>query len=88
MLINQFQNARLELERLDSQTPIQGIVIPGNEKVKQVADCLQQDGLDVRPIIYPTVPRERERVRIVLHAFNTTEEIYRLLESLRKLRDF
>ena len=88
LLINQFQNARLVFERLDSQTPIQGIVIPGNEKVKQVADRLQQDGLDVRPIIYPTVPRGRERVRIVLHAFNTTEEIYRLLESLRKLRDF
>ena len=82
LLVNQFQNASLVFERLNSMTPIQGIVIPGNEKVKLVAEQLQRGGLDVRPIIYPTVPKGRERLRIVLHAFNTQQEVQCLVKSL------
>ena len=66
-----------------SGTHIQGIIIPGNEKVKQVAENLQALNLDVRPILYPTVPKGKERLRIVLHAFNTFEELELLLNSLK-----
>ncbi|HEX7904971.1 MAG TPA: 8-amino-7-oxononanoate synthase [Chitinophagaceae bacterium] len=67
----------------ESDTPIQGIIIPGNEKVKQVAAQLQALNLDIRPILYPTVPKGKERLRIVLHAFNTFEELELLLNSLK-----
>ena len=67
----------------DSLTPIQGVLIPGNKQVRSVALALQEKGFDVRPILYPTVPKGLERLRIILHAFNTGEEIGRLMEGLR-----
>lgn len=82
-LIGYFQSAELPFEKLHSATPIQGVIIPGNESVRAVAAQLQQQGLDVRPILYPTVPKGRERLRIVLHAFNTLQETEKLVLALR-----
>lgn len=83
-LINMFQSADVRYEKLASQTPIQVVLIPGNSAARRVADNLQQTGLDVRAILYPTVPKEKERLRIVLHAFNTADEVQRLCEVLKK----
>lgn len=82
-LIRQFQSAPLRFEKLVSDTPIQVVIIPGNEAVRKVADDLQQQNLDVRAILYPTVPKGKERLRVVLHAFNTPEELDRLMAALR-----
>ena len=81
-LIAHFQGAALGYERLDSRTPIQVVIVPGNESVRSLAGDLQENGLDVRPILYPTVPKGRERLRIVFHAFNTIEEIDKLITLL------
>jgi 8-amino-7-oxononanoate synthase len=83
MLIDQFQRAVITHEKMPSRTPIQGVIVPGNEAVRKLAAKLQADGLDVRPILYPTVPKGSERLRIVLHAFNTTTELDRLITALR-----
>lgn len=77
-LVKCFQSLQLPYKILPSSTPIQGIIIPGNEAVTAVASLLQQHGFDCRPIRYPTVPKGKERIRIVLHAFNAKEEIQRL----------
>lgn len=82
-LIRQFQAASLRFDKLVSTTPIQVVIIPGNEEVRKVADHLQQQNLDVRAILYPTVPKGKERLRVVLHAFNTPEELDRLMAALR-----
>ena len=58
------------------------MIIPGNEQVKMIAEKLQRNNLDVRAILYPSVPRGSERLRIVLHAFNSIEEINTLLTAL------
>ncbi len=81
-LARQFQSARIAYEKLVSTTPIQVVIIPGNEAVKKVATELQQNGLDVRAILYPTVPKGKERLRVVLHAFNTGSEVKRLIGLL------
>ena len=83
-LIDRFRAAEVGFERFDSRTPIQVVVVPGNAAVRAVADGLQEAGLDVRPILSPTVERGRERLRIVLHAFNSDEEVDRLIEGLQK----
>ncbi|MGI8951630.1 MAG: aminotransferase class I/II-fold pyridoxal phosphate-dependent enzyme [Chitinophagaceae bacterium] len=81
-LIQQFQSAQINYEKLISETPIQIVIIPGNDEVKKAADNLQKNNLDVRPILYPTVPKGKERLRIVLHAFNTQSELQQLIEQL------
>ena len=82
-LIREFQSFSDQDNRiLKSETPIQGIVVPGNEAVKQTATALQQQGFDVRPILYPTVPKGGERLRIVLHSFNSRDELLGLVSGL------
>lgn len=81
-LISQFQSAGIRFEKPVSTTPIQAVVIPGNEEAKKAAAALQENNLDVRAILYPTVPKGKERLRIVLHAFNTEEEVKKLLGLL------
>lgn len=69
----------------ESSSPIQSIIIPGNENVRSVAGQLQQKGFDVRPLVSPTVPKGEERIRICIHAFNTKEEIDALTNELQSV---
>ena len=68
-----------------SDSPIQSIVIGGNKKTKDIAQGLQSKGLDVRPILHPTVAEGTERIRICLHSFNAQAEIALLCEQLKAL---
>lgn len=68
-------------------TAIQSVIYPGNESVKRIAQRLQDNGFDVRPILSPTVPAGKERIRICLHTYNTDEEIIRLATELRIIRN-
>lgn len=70
---------------LQSDSPIQCLVLKSNEKAKGVALALQQAGFDVRPILSPTVPQGSERLRICLHSYNTEQEITQLANTLNKL---
>jgi 8-amino-7-oxononanoate synthase len=45
---------------------------------------VQALGLDVRPIVAPTVPAGKERIRICLHSYNTKDEVDRLVDALKK----
>jgi 8-amino-7-oxononanoate synthase len=60
-------------------------VIPGNDAVGKLADHLQAAGLDVRAIRYPTVPKGAERLRIVLHAHNTEEEVKLMGKTINEI---
>lgn len=81
-LIAQFRAGIVPERRLDSKTPIQVVMTPGNEQARNMAGKLQSEGLDVRPILHPTVPKGQERLRVVLHSFNTVEEVERLLQTV------
>ncbi len=82
-LIGIFRDAVLVHEKLDSNTAIQGVIVPGNDAVRLMAEKIQDAGFDVRPVMYPSVPKGKERLRIVLHAYNTTEELQRLIGHLQ-----
>lgn len=58
-------------------------IIKGNKEVKQVAGDLRRHNFDVRPIISPTVPIGKERLRFCLHAYNTREQITEVLTLLK-----
>ena len=83
-LIGCFRQASIGFERLHSESPIQVVIVPGNSAAREVADRLLAAGLDIRPILYPTVPKGGERLRIVIHSFNTEPEIDRLVALLQK----
>ncbi len=65
-----------------SDTPIQCFIMPGNERVREIARELLENNLDARPILYPSVPRGEERLRITLHSFNRMEETKKLISIL------
>jgi 8-amino-7-oxononanoate synthase len=63
-------------------TAIQPIRVKGNERVQKLSQKLAKDGFDARAIMSPTVRRGQENVRIILHSFNSTDEIMQLQEKL------
>ncbi len=65
-----------------SSSPIQCLLINGNEACRRVATRAQAAGFDVRAILSPTIPVGQERIRICLHSFNTEEEIVGLMDAL------
>ncbi len=84
-LIQYFQAGQIKFKILPSATPIQIILIPGNEAVRKIAAALQAENMDIRAILYPTVPKNAERLRITLHSFNTTNELNKLIALLGQL---
>ncbi len=70
---------------IPSNSAIQSCIAPGNEAVKKIALQLQQAGFDVRPILSPTIPIGKERLRFCLHAFNTEAQISNVIQKLYKI---
>lgn len=68
-----------------SKSAIQCAIVPGNQKVKNIAQQLQEKGFDVKPILSPTVPEGQERLRICLHSYNTQQQMAALLNALLSL---
>ena len=66
----------------DSTSPIQALVVGDNERSKLLASKLQSAGLQVKPILHPTVPAGMERLRVCLHTFNTKGQLDLLFELL------
>ena len=48
---------------------------PGPARVRAVAAAAQAAGFDVRAIVSPTVPVGTERLRLIVHSYNTEAEI-------------
>jgi 8-amino-7-oxononanoate synthase len=68
----------------ESETAIQTYFVSGNEAVRALAAKVQAAGFGVKPIVYPTVPKGKERIRITLNADSLhyqIELIIQLLES-------
>lgn len=83
----QFFNQKLVTTHLaslfiKSNSAIHCCVISGNEKIKEVAYAIQQKGYNIKPILSPTVPKGKERLRFCLHSYNSKEEIKEVLEVL------
>lgn len=74
--------ALTDLHFWHTHSPIQIVEVGGNQRTRALAHHLQQQGLDVRAVLAPTVPEGKERLRICLHAFNTLDEVNTLFECL------
>ncbi len=67
---------------IKSDSAIHCCIVPGNDAVKQLALKIKGEGFDVKPILSPTVPKGKERLRICLHSFNSKEDIQGLVKLL------
>jgi 8-amino-7-oxononanoate synthase len=68
--------------------PIFGLLIGDNLKCRNTATYLQSKGFDVRAILSPTVPTSTERIRIIIHSFNTVNQIDRFFDYLIDYQSF
>lgn len=71
----------------NGKSPIQGILRIGNRECVSLSQTLRKQGFDVYAIRSPTVPRGKERIRIIIHAHNTEEEIRKLVLAISKSYD-
>jgi len=67
---------------IESKSAIHCRVYGDNNKVNEIENKFEAAGLFVKGIKSPTVKAGSERIRICLHAFNTKEEIKRLIDLL------
>lgn len=70
---------------ISSVSPIQSLIIPGNERARNVSKQLQKKNFDIRAILSPSVPAGKERLRISLHLHNTEEQIDALTKNLYEI---
>lgn len=68
-----------------NESPIQIVLIPGNDKVRRAQEKIQENGIDARAILSPTVKEGEERIRLCLHIYNSEEEMKRLVETLKEV---
>lgn len=73
------------LQSPSAQTsPVQAIVIPDNQRLKELQNTLSEEGFLTYAIYSPTVKSGSERLRICLHSFNTEEEIVKLTGIIKE----
>lgn len=75
---------RVGWQQMESDTPIQPLVIGSNEDVLAVGQALEAQGVWVSAIRAPTVPAGTARLRIALSAAHTTEDVARLRDALQE----
>ena len=67
---------------MDSQSSIQGLIVKDTQRLRNLSSLLQTQGLGIKPIYAPTVPKGEERLRICLHSFNSQAEIEQLFSLI------
>ena len=77
--------AKIDHYFIESESAIQCAIITGNDVVKKIASRFQEKGYLVKPILSPTVPKGKERLRFCLHSFNSKEEIKGIVQLLAQL---
>lgn len=83
-LIRQFREGAqaLGLELMDSQTPIQPIIIGDSARAMRLSRLLRERGLLVTAIRPPTVPAGSARLRVTLSAAHSEAQVQLLLNAL------
>ncbi|MBS1488521.1 MAG: aminotransferase class I/II-fold pyridoxal phosphate-dependent enzyme [Bacteroidetes bacterium] len=84
-LIQYFKDATTSVRKfsfLKSDSPIQGLLVSGNDQAKRLSSYLFENGIYAKAILSPSVPAGTERLRICLHTFNTREQIDLLMQHI------
>jgi glycine C-acetyltransferase len=68
-----------------SETPITPIMIGDEGKAGQLSDRLFQDGVFAQPILFPMVPRGSARIRTIVTAGHSREQLDYCLDALARI---
>lgn len=66
----------------EENSPIQGVILPEKNAVFVLSTELEKAGFYAKGIVFPTVPRGKERVRICFHYFNTKNQVLKISEII------
>ncbi|MGB0468299.1 MAG: 8-amino-7-oxononanoate synthase [Pontibacterium sp.] len=86
-LIKQFRDGceQLGLELMDSDTPIQPIMVGEASQAMRMSAALEAQGIFIGAIRPPTVPQGSARLRVTLSATHTEAQVKRLLNALEQV---
>jgi glycine C-acetyltransferase len=69
----------------ESETPITPVIVGSTELAMTMSDELFNEGVFVQGIAYPTVPKGKERLRTIVTAMHTKEELSFALDKFEKV---
>lgn len=68
-----------------SETPIIPVIVGDERKTMELADQLFEEGVFAQGIAFPTVPRGKARVRTIITAAHTKEDLQQALDAFAKV---
>ena len=69
----------------NSETPITPVIVGESSKAKELSNRLYAEGVFALPIVFPMVARDKARIRTMMNAGLTKEDINVALEKFEKL---
>lgn len=68
----------------ESQTPITPVMIGNANKASEMSELLFEEGIFAQSIGYPTVPKEKARIRVMISAVHSQDDLDFALEKFDK----
>jgi glycine C-acetyltransferase len=68
-----------------SESPITPVIVGPGDVAMRLSDRLLEEGVFAQGIAYPTVARDRARVRTIVTATHTSEELEFALDAFRRV---
>ncbi|MGC8913453.1 MAG: glycine C-acetyltransferase [Thermoplasmata archaeon] len=69
----------------NSETPIIPVILGRSELAKQFSEMLFQEGVFALPIVFPMVARDKARIRNIMNAGHTKEDLNEVLAAYEKI---
>lgn len=76
---------RLGFDTGGSETPITPVIVGGSARALAMSERLFEEGVFAQAIVFPTVARDRARVRTIVTAAHTREQLDRALRAFEKV---
>ncbi len=88
-----WENTRIFKSRLkdlgfdigNSQTPITPVIVGESTVAREMSELLFQEGIFALPIVFPMVARDKARIRTIMNAAHTAEDLNAALAALEKV---
>jgi glycine C-acetyltransferase len=77
--------ARLGFDTGISESPITPVIAGDSAKANQLSDRLFEAGVFAQAIVYPTVARDRARVRTIVTATHTRDDLQYALDAFARV---